>query len=127
MVEFSRRHKLRLRIKSTGHDCELILTLATCTPDDLRTTDLGRSSDTGSITIWTHKLKKVCPNALFQCRAFSDPNVDTGRRLTNPTLSRTAPTRPTSPHTLSLRSLEFKSWTSTVEIFLLTSFHNNSR
>lgn len=38
-VEFARRHKLRLRIKRTGHDY------------------VGRSSDPGSFTIWTHRLK----------------------------------------------------------------------
>ncbi|KAL8280721.1 hypothetical protein RQP46_006725 [Phenoliferia psychrophenolica] len=41
VVKFSKRNNLRLRIKSTGHDY------------------LGRSSDAGSLTIWTHKLKKT--------------------------------------------------------------------
>ncbi|GAA5864150.1 hypothetical protein JCM1840_000717 [Sporobolomyces johnsonii] len=40
-VNFSREHKLRLRIKNTGHDY------------------LGRSSDVGSFTIWTHHLKSI--------------------------------------------------------------------
>ncbi|GAA5867030.1 hypothetical protein JCM8547_008415 [Rhodosporidiobolus lusitaniae] len=38
-VQFARSHRLRLRVKNTGHDY------------------LGRSSDAGSFTLWTNKLK----------------------------------------------------------------------
>ncbi|GAA5901360.1 hypothetical protein JCM6882_007756 [Rhodosporidiobolus microsporus] len=38
-VNFAREHKLRLRVKNTGHDY------------------LGRSSDVGAFTLWTNKLK----------------------------------------------------------------------
>ncbi|GAA6058219.1 hypothetical protein JCM3770_005020 [Rhodotorula araucariae] len=38
-ITFAREHRLRLRVKSTGHDY------------------LGRSSDPGSFTIWTHGLQ----------------------------------------------------------------------
>ncbi|CEQ41959.1 SPOSA6832_03737 [Sporobolomyces salmonicolor] len=46
-VNFSREHNLRLRIKNTGHDY------------------LGRSSDVGSFTIWTHHLKTIHYNSAF--------------------------------------------------------------
>ncbi|GAA5924298.1 hypothetical protein JCM3775_005649 [Rhodotorula graminis] len=40
-VAFAREHRLRLRVKNTGHDY------------------LGRSSDPGSFTIWTHALNET--------------------------------------------------------------------
>ncbi|BGP40891.1 hypothetical protein JCM10449v2_004856 [Rhodotorula kratochvilovae] len=46
-VAFAREHRLRLRVKSTGHDY------------------LGRSSDPGSFTIWTHALKDRLFEPLF--------------------------------------------------------------
>ncbi|GAA5962001.1 hypothetical protein JCM21900_002793 [Sporobolomyces salmonicolor] len=46
-VNFSREHNLRLRIKNTGHDY------------------LGRSSDVGSFTIWTHHLKTIHYDSAF--------------------------------------------------------------
>ncbi|KAK4048186.1 hypothetical protein OIV83_004891 [Microbotryomycetes sp. JL201] len=40
-VRFAKEHKLRLRVLNTGHDY------------------LGRSTDTGSFTIWTHRLDRT--------------------------------------------------------------------